>query len=82
MIPRSTAIALKAVEDLGDEYKQLTARLEEVKRDLVPLIIKAFEAGAEPCEVNAVSPFSHVYNRLLAKAHGIPRGRPGRKPWR
>lgn len=60
-------------------YKRTERAHEQARTDAIDAALDALRGGLQPTEVAALSPFTDVYLRRLARQAGIPPAPPGPK---
>jgi hypothetical protein len=71
---------LDQLRKLKAEDKRLEAAREQIKQQVVELVITAVRRGIEPADIYDASPYSQVWLRARIREAGIPPATPGTKP--
>lgn len=68
--------ALIALGQVTAAYRRAEARYRQQRDAVHEAIVKAFEVGAKPSDIERVSPYDRNHNARIRDAAGIPPTRP------
>ncbi len=77
MTDEAVATALADLERATAAFKRSEKRHEQDRETLRAAIVKAFEVGARPVEIEKRSPYDRNHNARLRDAAGVRPTRPG-----
>lgn len=77
MTDETVAAALSELERATAAFRRSEKRHEQDRETLRAAIVRAFEVGARPVEIEKRSPYDRNHNARLRDAAGVPATRPG-----